>query len=837
MRDDRQDDGSQEPAAGTGEFAPGGTVTPFPGTARVRPPAARPGRAPQAPFRLAERHHNLPLQLTSFVGREQTLAEVRRLLGTTRLLTLTGAPGIGKTRLALQLAGEALEAYADGVWLVELAPLADPTLVPQAIAAVLGVQEGAGRPLLASLADALRARRLLLVLDNCEHLVAACATVADHLLRTCPELTIVATSREALGIAGETTWLVPTLDLPAPPRAGDSVGASDPRRSEAVQLFVERAQAAQPAFALSERNAVAVGQVCRRLDGIPLALELAAARVRALSVEQLAQRLDDQLRLLTGGSRAALPRQQTLRAAVDWSYALLPEPERILLRRLAVFAGGWTLPAAEAVCGGAGLEAADVFPLLVDLVDKSLVVAEPEEAEPRYRLLETLRQYGVERLREADEALAVRTRHLEWFAGLADEMEQGLRGPDQLTWLARLEREHDNVRTALAWSQTEPGNADAGLRLVAGMWQFWYMRTLFDEARRWLQPALSIAGGESIPARGKVLWCAGALALANGQYDTAEGLLRESLAHHQALGSRRGEAEAVAGLGFLAFSQGHYKQAATLLTEGLAQLRDVGYPFDVAITLGALGLVAQAQEDYARAADLYEQQLALFQEQGDQHGAAWASQYLGLVAQAQRDHVRAGELYRQALALRRTLGDAGGIAGSLEGLAEVAWALDQPERAAWLFGVAAALRDAIGFPLFPNERINQERTLAALRARLDEEALRLALAGGRAMRLEEAIDFALAPDDTRPVVSAAPAAPSKEPATANLSMPLSPRECEVALLVARGLTNRQIAGELVITEWTADSHVRHILSKLGVRSRAQVAAWATEQGLVPPTAP
>jgi non-specific serine/threonine protein kinase len=495
------------------------------------------------------------------------------------------------------------------------------------------------------------------------------------------------------------------------------------------------------------------------------------------------------------------------------------------------------LPAAEGVCGGDGLEAADVFPLLVDLVDKSLVVAEPEDAEPRYRLLETLRQYGGERLREAGEEAAVRTRHLEWFAGLADGAELGLRGPDQMMWLARLDREHDNVRAALAWSQTEPGNAEAGLRLAAGMWQFWYMRTYHAEARRWTQPALSIPGGESIPARGKVLWCTGALAIADGQYDTAEARLRESLAYHQALGTRRGEAEAVIGLGFLAFSQGHHEQAVTLLTEGLAQLRDVGYPFDVAITLGALGLVAQAQDDYARAADLYEQQLALFQAQRDQHGAAWSSQYLGLVAQAQGDHERAGGLYRQALALRRTLGDAGGIAGSLEGLAEVARAQDQPERAARLFGVAAALRETIGYALFPNERVDQERTLAGLRARLGEEAIAAALAEGRAMRLEEAIDYGLAPAGTPAVASAAPAARPKEPATANLSMLLSRREREVALLVARGLTNRQIAEELVISEWTADSHVRHILAKLGVRSRAQVAAWATEQGLVSPAAP
>jgi non-specific serine/threonine protein kinase len=388
-----------------GDAAPGGTVTPFPGAARGRRPGARPARASPA-------RHNLPLQLTSFVGREQALAEVGQLLATTRLLTLTGAPGVGKTRLALQVADEMWDAYADGVWLVELAALADPALVPQAVAAVLGVQEPPGRPLLGTLAEALRAQQVLLVLDNCEHLLAACATLADQLLRAGPHLEILATSREALAVAGETTWRVPSLAVPADaPASGD--GGATLVECEAVRLFVARACAAVPSFTLTERNAGAVGHVCRRLDGIPLALELAAARVRALPVEQLAVRLDDRFRLLAGGSRAALPRQQTLRAAVDWSYALLPEAEQVLLRRLAVFAGGWTLEAAEAVCAGDGLAPENVLELLVELVNKSLVLAEEAGGERRFRLLETLRQYAWEKLQAAGEEAAVRGRHLE----------------------------------------------------------------------------------------------------------------------------------------------------------------------------------------------------------------------------------------------------------------------------------------------------------------------------------------------------------------------------------------------------------------------------------------
>ena len=395
----------------------------------------------------ASQRHNLPVQLTSFVGRERALADLGRLLVRTRLLTLTGPPGVGKTRLALQLAAEALDVFEDGVWLVELAPRADPSLVPQAVAEVLGVQEQPRRPLLETLADAIRARQLLLVLDDCEHLVASSATVADNLLRACPRVQILATSREVLGVAGERAWPVPSLAVPADTPVATPADAATMQQSEAVRLFVERAGAAMPSFTLTNRNAGAVAQICRRLDGIPLALELAAARVRALSAEQLAARLDDlvvgrrgagtgdRFRLLTGGSRAALPRQQTLRAAIDWSYDLLSDPERQLLRRLSVCAGGWTLEAAEEVCAGDGLAADEVFALLLNLVDKSLVVADPEGVEARYRLLETLRRYGAERLREAGEEAAVRTRHLAWCVALTEEIARRIDGGDQTVWL------------------------------------------------------------------------------------------------------------------------------------------------------------------------------------------------------------------------------------------------------------------------------------------------------------------------------------------------------------------------------------------------------------------
>ena len=419
------------------------------------PPASTPQRHPSP-------KHNLPSQLTSFIGREKEIAEIRRLLSPlsraeeageglgvrARLLTLTGAGGSGKTRLALQAAAQLLDAFPDGVWFIELAPLSDPALVPQSLLSTLGLIEQAGRSALAILTDFLQPKRALLVLDNCEHLIQACAQLAETLLRTCPTLYILATSREALGIAGETPYLVPTLTTPDPTHANlDTLP-----QYEAVRLFVERAQTAWPGFALTNDNTPAVAQVCHQLDGIPLAIELAAARVKALRVEQIAARLTerDRFRLLISGTRTALSRHQTLQALIDWSHDLLSEPERALLRRLAVFAGGWTLEAAEAVCVGDGIEADKVLHLMTQLVNKSLILAEREQGkEARYHILETIRQYASERLLKAGEGEQLRSRHLDFFLRWAERVEPDVRGPQQLKWLDQFEIENDNLRAAL----------------------------------------------------------------------------------------------------------------------------------------------------------------------------------------------------------------------------------------------------------------------------------------------------------------------------------------------------------------------------------------------------
>ena len=478
---------------------------------------------------------NLPLQLTSFVGREREMAQVRELLEDNRLLTFTGPGGSGKTRLALVVASGLGRGFEDGVWLVELASLSDPELVPQAVASVLGVRETPGTPLVDSLRIHLGSRGVLLVLDNCEHLVEACASLAEALLHSCPNLRILATSREALGVSGETIFAIPPLSLPDPRRlpALESLP-----RYEATRLFVERAKAARHGFSLTEGNAMAVAQVCYRLDGIPLAIELAAARIRVLSAEQISSRLDDSFRLLTGGGRSALAHQRTLRTAMDWSHELLSEEEQAMLRRLSVFAGGFTLEAAETVGTGEGIEGDEILDLLASLVDKSLVLVDQQE-EIRYRLLETVRQYGREKLEESGEAERVRRRHANYYLALAEEAERGLSGSDQAPWLARLETEHDNLRAALRWS-LGGGEAEPGLGLAAALWSFWYTRGHLSEGRRWLESAVFENGRLRTRTKARALGGAGYIALFQGEYEAANRVPRTGPGPLQGVGRQGG---------------------------------------------------------------------------------------------------------------------------------------------------------------------------------------------------------------------------------------------------------------------------------------------------------
>jgi len=679
---------------------------------------------------------NLPRQLTSFIGREREMAEVKRLLRTARLLTLTGTGGAGKTRLAIQVAGDVVGAYADGLWMVELGALSDPARVPQAVASALGVREVAGRPLLEALVDYLKGRRLLLVLDDCEHLVAACAHLTETLLRACPDLQILATSREVLNIAGEVTFPVPSLSVPDPQPV---FSLEHLVLYEAVRLFVDRAMLAQPAFALTARNAPAVAQVVRRLDGIPLAIELAAARVKVLPVEQIAARLDDRFRLLAGGSRTTLPRHQTLRAAIDWSYELLPEKERAVLRRLSVFAGGWTLEAAEAVCAGDGVEASDVLPLLTQLVLKSLVLTEEQVGGVRYRLLETVRQYSRDRLMESGEAAGVRERHRDWYVVLAERAESELVGADQAAWFDRLETEHDNLRQALEWS-LESHEAEAGLRLAGAAWRFWFVRGYLAEGRGWLEGLLRTGGEAPAAVRAKALKAAGNLAVF-GQGDHASGrsLYEESLAIWRKLGHKQGVATLLSNLAALVSGQGDHAAARALYEESLAICRELKDQWGTASALNNLGFASYRQGDYVAARNSYQESLAIWRELKDKQSIARAVTNLGLVATREKQYEQSRALCDEGLVIRHELGDKQGIAESLEALAGLAAAQEQYERAARLFGAVEALREAIGALLPPADRPDYDRSVEATRAGLGEEGFASAWAEGRSIPLDGAI--------------------------------------------------------------------------------------------------
>jgi predicted ATPase/class 3 adenylate cyclase len=645
--------------------------------------------------------NNLPVQLTSFIGREKEIGEVKRLLNEKRLVTLTGSGGTGKTRLALQTAADLLDSFPNGAWLVELAPLSDPDLVPQAVASALGVREQPGRSMQDTLTDYLREKKLLLILDNCEHLIEACAVLADMLLHACPGLKILATSREALGIAGEVPFRVPSLSTPD---TGHLPPIPTLLQYEAVRLFSERAATVFPSFTVTDDNASALSRVCRRLDGIPLAIELAAARVRMLSVEQIAARLDDCFRILTGGSRTALPRLQTLRALIDWSYDLLSESERLLLRRLSVFAGGWLLEAAEAVCADevAGM---DVLGLLTQLVNKSLVVVDYEqEQDARYRLLETVRQYACEKLAETGEGERVRTRHLAYFLQFAEEASPHLFRTEQLDWLRRLEMEHDNLRAALEWAldgaeDKPPGPPEAGLRLANALFRFWLMRALcralgdkpgIASALRLKgfqlfldhNPSASLFFEESLviyrelgdkSGIASTLYNLGQIAQVN-VYDipAARHFYEESLKLHRETGDRRGMAFALNDLGLLAMDQGDLPAAEAFLEESLSLARELGDKDGTAMYLTNLGVVALGQADYPQAVKLFEEGLTIAREVGDKQIIAGDLNGLGRVARFRGDCRQAAELQTESLSISRQMEDKYQTAGTLICLGELA---------------------------------------------------------------------------------------------------------------------------------------------------------------------
>jgi predicted ATPase/DNA-binding SARP family transcriptional activator len=623
---------------------------------------------------------HLPIPISTFVGRENELPAVKTSLAVARLLTLTGTGGIGKTRLAIQVTHDVADHYPDGVGFVDLASLSDPDLVPQAVAQALGVREASDAPLTGTLREFLEPRRLLLVLDNCEHLTAASAQLAELLLSACGDLKILATSRQALGITGEVIWRVPPMSLP--------VDGSSFLQSEAVRLFVDRATAVAPGFRLSEENAALVASVCRRLDGIPLAIELAAARMRSMSVEQLLVRLHRLFDLLSSGSRTALPRQQTLRAAIDWSYDLLSERECALLRRLSIFAGRFTLDAVEAVCGG------DVLDLLGLLIDKSLVLV--DTATGRYRLLETIRQYALERLTASAELEATRARHCAWCLALAEEAEAELHGPDQALWLERLDAEMANFRAAL---EEVPGRRDGdSLQLAAALWPFWYMRGHVREGLMWLQRALAVdvGTGSASLARARALHGAAVLCHERCEYETARRYEEESQVIWRHLGDRKAIAASLDQLGHIVNAQNDYARATALFEESLALRREIGDAAGMGASLNALGYMALFFRDFDRAAELCGESLRLRRKIGDRWGMAYSLEFLAQAAIEQSKNDEAASLLDECLAVRRQLGDERGIAATLLNLARVARERQDWDRAAAACEESQSIWERIG---------------------------------------------------------------------------------------------------------------------------------------------
>ena len=850
--------------------------------------AEPPSRA--SAFSLTDTPGNLPTPATPLIGREREAAGARQRLlrEDVRLLTLTGPGGTGKTRLALQVAQGVADRFPGGVYFVPLAPIRDPALVVGAIAHALGVRDLGGRPLLEGLKELGRDRRLLLVLDNLEHLLNAAPLVAD-LLATCPGVKALVTSRSVLNVYGEHDFWVPPLMLPD---RSPSLSAESLMQSEAVRLFVERAQAVQADFVLTEENAAAVAEICHRLDGLPLAIELAAARVRLLRPAALLPRLERRLPLLTGGARDLPLRQQTLRGTIAWSHDLLDDGERRLFRRLAVFVGGCSLTAVSAVCGtdddpeidpSAGSGQA-VLEGVASLLSKSLLQRTGHgDGEPRLEMLETIREYALERLEASDESVGLRRRHAAYYLALAEEAAPKLTGAEQREWLAHLEIEHDNLRAALTWSLAEapalpPGDppteqpVDLGLRLAGALTRFWDMRGHLPEGTRWLQAALAASRVTRSLARARALAGVGMLLREQGDRRRATACIEESLAIGRDLEDPRVVAWSLRELGFLALEdQGDHDRAVGLCEESLAVARQLGDPWEIAYALEFLGMAVHGKGDHDRAAILHEESLDLYRQVGDMVGVGWSLYEQGAIARDRGEYERASILFAQSLALSRELGNTAmsayslqllgivanlrgdralakasleesltlaqqvglsrGVAPALYALGSVAWSGGDSTRAARLFGVAEAQRDAFGLAWFPTLRASFERDVATLRSELGQEAFAAAWAEGRVMSLDQAIAHALA----------APPAASPDPTSAGRHAPdperrrlpggLTRREAEVLRLVASGRTNREIATALVLSEHTVGRHLDNICATLDVSSRAAATAFALREGI------
>jgi predicted ATPase/DNA-binding CsgD family transcriptional regulator len=806
------------------------------------------------------------LTLTSLVGRQREIAAAVRILRDgQRLLTLTGPGGVGKTRLSLAIANSAADLFDHGTVFVSLAPIADAELLPGLMAAAFEVSVKDPGNVVDAVAARVGQHAMLLVVDNFEHVLEA-APLITQLLAECPALSVLATSRSPLHLSGEYALPVPTLTLPNPVQANR---LEDLEHSEAVQLFVQRARAACGEFSLTSQNAASVVEICRKLDGLPLAIELATARLRVLPPQALLERLQHGLPLLSGGAQDTPPRLRTMRDAIAWSYDLLAPAQQLLFRRLGVFAGGCTLDAVEATCGD-GLE--DVAPLdgLSSLVDQSLIQRSSEAGgEPRFEMLQVVREFALDRLAAAGEEQSAHRAHAQYFRQLAERAGQS-RGVDQERWHVQVEEELNNIRATLAWSLSdarEPGDLEAALELAGALWFFWiHHNSAPGEARLWLTRALEVAPAGRSSARGKALLAIGAIEWRQGDYGVARLHLDQSADIFREIGDFRGladnlhlaahvlfegrdfsharelfeasqEAHARAGdllgglpligdLGMVAYHQGDYETARGWFEECLRRCREHHVTDHAADSLNRLGDLARLAGDLAGAQALYSESLALWQSVHGRPGIASALHKLGQTARRRGDVAEARRLLVESLGLQREIGNKQGVVECLAALSGLALEWGPAERGVVLLGASEAQLEGLGAPLAPADQVDFERDLGRGKASLSTQAWATAHQRGRSLGVTEALSLAIAGPQASPTDDSAAAAGTTAPRSV-----LSPRETEVAALIARGLSNREIAAGLVITEKTAANHVEHIMAKLSLRSRAQIAVWAVRHGL------